>query len=130
MEDNSISLNKYISQTGICSRREADKWIEAGRVKINGKVAKKGNRVIPKDKVTIDNRPIKNKPKPIYIALNKPPGITSTTDKRDKDNIISFAVLKICGIQAANQQTNQPANHPWTGKRPLEKAEEQIWEIG
>ncbi|MEL7118694.1 MAG: 23S rRNA pseudouridine(2604) synthase RluF [Bacteroidota bacterium] len=90
MEDNSISLNKYISSTGICSRREADKWIEAGRVKINGQVAKKGNRVNDGDKVTIDNKPLKGKPKSIYIALNKPPGITSTTDLKDKDNIIDF----------------------------------------
>lgn len=90
MSDNSISLNKYISQTGICSRREADKWIDAGRIKINGKKAEKGNRVTDKDKVTIDGKPLKNKPKSVYIALNKPPGITSTTDKRDKDNIIDF----------------------------------------
>ena len=90
MSDNSISLNKYISQTGICSRREADKWIDAGRVKINGKKAAKGNRVTDNDKVTVDGKPLKNKPKSVYIALNKPPGITSTTDLKDKDNIIDF----------------------------------------
>ncbi len=88
--DHSISLNKYISSTGICSRREADKWIEAGRVKINGQIAQKGNRVTETDKVTIDGKPLKNRPKSIYIALNKPPGITSTTDLKDKDNIIDF----------------------------------------
>ncbi len=59
-------------------------------MKINGKVAQKGNRVERKDKVTIDNKPIKHKPKTIYIALNKPPGITCTTDRKDKDNIIDF----------------------------------------
>ena len=90
MQDKSISLNKYISSTGICSRREADKWIEAGRVKINGKVAQKGNRVEVKDKVTIDGKPLKNKPKYVYIALHKPPGITCTTDRKDKSNIIDF----------------------------------------
>lgn len=90
MSDDSISLNKYISSTGISSRREADKWIEAGRVKINGKVAQKGNRVLPKDRVTIDGKPLKSKPQPVYIALNKPPGITCTTDRRDKSNIIDF----------------------------------------
>lgn len=90
MEDNSVSLNKYISSTGICSRREADKWIDAKRVKINGKLAMKGNRVLPEDKVTIDGKPIKSKPKHVYIALNKPPGITCTTDLKDKSNIIDF----------------------------------------
>jgi 23S rRNA pseudouridine2604 synthase len=90
MSDNSISLNKYVSQTGICSRREADKWIDAGRIKINGKKAQKGNRVEDNDIVTVDGKPLKNKPKPVYIALNKPPGITSTTDLKDRDNIIEF----------------------------------------
>lgn len=94
MSAETISLNKYISSTGACSRREADKWIEAGRVKINGKVAEKGNRVGQNDKVTIDNRPIKSKPQSVYLALNKPPGITCTTDKRDKDNIIDFVNYK------------------------------------
>lgn len=88
--DNSTSLNKFISQTGICSRREADKWIEAGKVKINGVVAQKGNRVGENDKVTIDGKPLKNKPKQIYIALHKPPGITCTTDRKDQTNIIDF----------------------------------------
>ncbi len=86
----SVSLNKYISSTGICSRREADKLIEAGRVKINGAVAQKGNRVEDGDKVAIDNKPLTTKPKQIYIALNKPPGITCTTDVRHRDNIINF----------------------------------------
>jgi 23S rRNA pseudouridine2604 synthase len=90
MSEESISLNKYISETGICSRREADTWIDAGRVKINDVVAKKGNRVEKNDKVTIDDKPLIEKPKLIYIALNKPPGITCTTDLADKDNIINF----------------------------------------
>ena len=88
--ENSISLNKYISSTGICSRREADKWIDAGRVKINGKTAQKGNRVFENDVVKVDGKPLKSKPQSVYIALNKPPGITSTTDLKDKDNIIDF----------------------------------------
>ena len=90
MSQDSVSLNKYISETGICSRREADRWIEAGRVRINGKPAQKGNRVAPGDKVTVDGKPLKSKPKPVYIALHKPPGITSTTDRRDKSNILDF----------------------------------------
>ena len=55
MEQESISLNKFISSKGLCSRRVADTWIEQGRVKINGKVAVKGNRVFPNDEVSIDD---------------------------------------------------------------------------
>ena len=90
MNEDSTSLNKFISQTGICSRREADKWIEAGRVQINGKVAVKGNRVFQNDDVKLDGKSIVNKNKLVYIALNKPPGITCTTDLKDRDNIIDF----------------------------------------
>jgi 23S rRNA pseudouridine2604 synthase len=90
MSNKSTSLNKYISETGICSRREADTWIEAGRVKINGIVAQKGNRVLENDQVTIDEKPLQKRPELIYIALHKPPGITCTTDLKDKDNIIDF----------------------------------------
>ena len=86
----SISLNKYISSTGICSRREADRWIEAGRVQLNGAVAKKGNRVEPGDEVLLDGKPLREKPRPVYLALHKPAGITSTTDRKDPDNIIDF----------------------------------------
>lgn len=88
--DDSISLNKFISQTGICSRREADRWIDDGKARINGKVAVKGNRVQPGDKVTVNGKPLRNQPKNIYLALNKPPGITCTTDRKDRDNIIDF----------------------------------------
>lgn len=86
----SKSLNKYISETGICSRREADKLIKAGRVKINGKVATLGNRVEAGDSVKVDNKPLVRKEKTIYIAFNKPVGITCTTDRKDRDNIIDY----------------------------------------
>lgn len=90
----SLSLNKYISSTGICSRREADKLIEQGRVKINKKVATKGNRVLPNDRVTIDGKLLKHKNRPIYIMFHKPPGVTCTTDRRDKSNIIDYINFK------------------------------------
>ena len=90
MSEISVSLNKYISSTGVCSRRVADTWIEAGQVKINGQVAQKGNRVRENDEVTINGKPLKVKPALVYIALHKPPGITCTTDLKDKDNIIDF----------------------------------------
>ena len=92
--DDSISLNKFVSGTGMCSRRTADKWIEQGRVMINGKVARKGNRVHPGDEVIVDGEMIKSKRKPVYIMLNKPVGVTSTTDKKDKSNIINFMNFK------------------------------------
>ncbi|MCB0663907.1 MAG: pseudouridine synthase, partial [Saprospiraceae bacterium] len=73
-----------------CSRREADKLIDAGRVSINGVVAQKGNRVEDGDEVLLDGRPLKEKPAPLYLMLHKPPGITCTTDLKDRDNIIHF----------------------------------------
>ena len=88
------SLNKYISETGFCSRREADKYIEEGRVSINRKEAKKGNRVTENDIVLIDGVPLKKKIAPVYIMLNKPKGITCTTDLKDKTNIIDFVNYK------------------------------------
>lgn len=88
------SLNKYISDTGFCSRREADKYIEEGRVRVNGKEAKKGNRVTEDDSVLIDGEPLKKKIAPVYIMLNKPKGITCTTDLKDKTNIIDFINYK------------------------------------
>ena len=89
-----ISLNKYISDTGFCSRREADKYIETGRVTINSKEATKGNRVEGNDVVAIDGEPLKKKATPVYIMLNKPKGITCTTDTKDTTNIIDFVHYK------------------------------------
>jgi 23S rRNA pseudouridine2604 synthase len=85
-----ISLNKYISDSGFCSRREADKYIEQCRVTINGNDAHKGNRVKPGDDVRVDGEAIKKKKQAVYLLLNKPKGITCTTDLKDKTNIIDF----------------------------------------
>ncbi len=89
-----ISLNKYISDTGFCSRREADKYIDEGRVSINGKDGKKGNRVTETDHVLIDGTPLKKKAVPVYIMFNKPKGVTCTTDLKDKTNVIDFINYK------------------------------------
>lgn len=86
----SINLNKYISSTGICSRREAERFITEGRVTINGKPTQLGNRVYEGDVVKIDGKPLKAKPKTIYIALNKPVGIVCTTDSKERKNIVKF----------------------------------------
>lgn len=85
-----IRLNKYISETGFCSRREADNLIENKRVKIDGVVAETGMKVSKSNVVTIDNKIIKNNNDLIYIALNKPVGITCTTEKAVKGNIVDF----------------------------------------
>ena len=91
--DITTRLNKFISESGFCSRREADRYIEEQRVTINGKTAKVGATVKAGDKVAVDGETIKPKKptdKPIYIAFNKPAGVTTTTDPNDKNNIIDF----------------------------------------
>ena len=88
------SLNKYISDSGFCSRREADRYIEECRVTINNIDAQKGNRVKDGDVVKIDGEPIKKKKAPVYLILNKPKGVTCTTDLKDKTNIIDFINYK------------------------------------
>ncbi|HXS56012.1 MAG TPA: 23S rRNA pseudouridine(2604) synthase RluF [Hanamia sp.] len=89
-----VSLNKYISETGFCSRRDADKLIETGRVTINGKIAVKGNRALENDVVKVDGQRLKSKSVPVYIMLNKPKGITCTTDQKDPSNIVDFVRFK------------------------------------
>lgn len=89
-KEEGIQINKYISNSGFCSRREAEKLIEQARVTINDEMVLLTARVYPGDLVAIDGEKIKNKQKPIYIALNKPVGVTSTTDETDKSNIIRF----------------------------------------
>lgn len=86
----STNLNKFISSTGICSRREAEKLIVDGRVTINGKETQLGNRVFEGDEVKIDGKPLKAKPKTLYIVLNKPVGIVCTTDSKERKNITKY----------------------------------------
>jgi 23S rRNA pseudouridine2604 synthase len=85
-----VRLNKYISETGICSRREADKLIEAGRVTCNGLPAVLGTQVGEADEVRVDGRLVGLRKKQIYIALNKPVGITCTTETHVEGNIIDL----------------------------------------
>lgn len=87
-------INKFISETGICSRREADKLIEDGRVTVNGKKPELGTKVSSADEIKIDGKLIKPKREPVYLAFNKPVGITCTTDLKDEDNIIDFINYK------------------------------------
>ncbi len=83
-----IRLNKFISETGICSRREADRLIEDGQVQLNGRVAGMGERVGPDDRVTVRGKPLRAKPKAVYLVYNKPVGITCTTDQAVPGNIV------------------------------------------
>ena len=88
-----MRLNKYLSETGMCSRREADEWIARGRVNINGRRAELGSQVEEGDEVRVNNRVVggtHKKKKKIYICLNKPVGITCTTERDVPGNIIDF----------------------------------------
>lgn len=91
MEEELKRLNKFISETGFCSRREADKLIEEGRVTINGIVPEMGTKVTPNDEVRIDGKLIREKAgNNIYLAFNKPVGIECTTNPDVKDNIVDY----------------------------------------
>lgn len=83
-------LNKYISSSGLCSRREADRYIEQGNVTINGKRATVGMRVLPGQKVMVNGLLVENNIQTVYIAFNKPVGVVSTTDTKDRDNIVEY----------------------------------------
>lgn len=85
-----MRINKFISDTGYCSRREADKLVESGRVTINGERAVLGSQATPEDEVRIDGNLLKTESKIVYIALNKPVGITSTTEGHIQGNIVDF----------------------------------------
>lgn len=85
-----VRINKFISETGFCSRREADKLVEGGRVTINGERAVLGSQAEPGDEVRIDGSLLETGSKVVYIALNKPVGITSTTESHIQGNIVDF----------------------------------------
>jgi 23S rRNA pseudouridine2604 synthase len=85
-----IRINKFISETGFCSRREADKLVEQGRVTLNGRVAVLGDKATAEDDVRVNGKPLKARKAGVYIAFNKPVGITCTTERNVKGNIIDF----------------------------------------
>lgn len=92
MNENFKRINKYLSEVGYCSRREADRLIEAGRVTINGVVPEMGTKIAPTVVVHVDGKPVVNtKESFTYLVFNKPVGIVCTTDTRvEKDNIIDY----------------------------------------
>jgi 23S rRNA pseudouridine2604 synthase len=85
-----IRINKFISETGFCSRREADRLVEQGRVTLNGRPAVLGDKASNADEVRVDGKPLKAKKAGVYIAFNKPVGITCTTESDVKGNIIDY----------------------------------------
>lgn len=85
-----IRINKYLSQCGICSRREADRMLEEGRITLNGKMLQKGAMVSAGDTITVDGKVISGPAKEIVIAFHKPRGIVCTTSKKEPDNIIDY----------------------------------------
>lgn len=87
-------INKAISDTGFCSRRAADSFIEQGRVTVNGEIAVMGLKVTEKDEIRVDGKLVDNKPPLVYIALNKPRGIECTTNRKVRNNIVDFVKHK------------------------------------
>lgn len=85
-----MRINKFLSEAGIVSRRGADKWIEDGRVTINGQLAELGSKVEHGDEVHVDGKLVKTEEQLVYIALNKPVGITSTTERHIEGNVVDF----------------------------------------
>ena len=90
MEENGVRINKFLSEAGVCSRREADRQIEAGKVGIDGVIAKTGDRVLKGQTVTYNGQVVSKEEEMILIALNKPAGIVCTAEKREKNNVIDY----------------------------------------
>ncbi|MDP2561034.1 23S rRNA pseudouridine(2604) synthase RluF [Psychrobium sp. 1_MG-2023] len=89
-ESSGIRVNKFLSEVGYCSRREADKFIDLGIITINGEKVVMGMKVQPGDEVRVSGKLVGSKAKPVYLALNKPQGITCTTDQHIDGNIVDF----------------------------------------
>ncbi len=86
----SVRINKYLSEAGVCSRREADRQIEKGNITINGRAALMGDKVYPGDIVMYGNRKVSMEEEAVLLAVNKPVGIVCTSEKREKDNIVDL----------------------------------------
>lgn len=90
-ETGEVRLNKYLSESGVCSRREADRLIEAGKVTVDGTTAVTGMKVLPSQTITVEGKPVEGKDRPVLLAVNKPRGIVCTTSDKDRaENIVEF----------------------------------------
>ncbi len=85
-----VRLNKFLSEAGICSRRQADAMIEAGRILVNGEAARTGMKVTPDMEIRVDGELVGKPARPVLLAVNKPRGIVCTTAEKEKDNIVDF----------------------------------------
>ena len=90
MEENGIRINKFLSEAGVCSRREADRQVELGNITIDGKVAETGARVLPGQTVLFQGKKVLKEEEMILIAFHKPVGIVCTVEKREKNNVIDY----------------------------------------
>lgn len=90
MEENGIRINKYLAEAGICSRREADKLVEAGKVLVNGTVATNGVKVSDKDKITVNGKNVKGRDEKVYLAFYKPKGIVCTANTEEENNLKDY----------------------------------------
>ena len=88
--DTGIRINKYLAEAGVCSRREADKLVEAHKVLINGNTAENGSKVYKGDDVTVNGKRVKGPDRKVYLAFYKPAGIVCTADKQEADNIMDY----------------------------------------
>ncbi|MCI9174136.1 MAG: pseudouridine synthase [Lachnospiraceae bacterium] len=86
----SVRINKYLSEAGVCSRREADRQIERGNVTVNGRTAVMGDKVGPGDVVMYGKKRVSMEEEAVILAVNKPAGIVCTSEKREKDNIVDY----------------------------------------
>ena len=89
-KDKTMRLNKYLSDAGVCSRREADRLTEAGEITVNGKRAETGMQVESGDVVVVKGKTVVPEEKKVYLAFNKPRGIVCTAEKREKNNVIDY----------------------------------------
>ena len=85
-----IRINKYLSEAGVCSRREADRLIAEGRVTVEGVKAETGMKVTPESRILVDGKPIKKPSAPVLIAVYKPPGVVTTTAEDEPNNIVTY----------------------------------------
>lgn len=90
MENQGKRLNKFVADSGYCSRREADRLIAEGRVQVDGRPGGLGDRVLPGMRVTVDGQSLSGRGEKVYIALNKPAGIVCTTDPREPMNVVDY----------------------------------------
>ena len=85
-----IRINKYLSEAGVCSRREADRLIAEGRVTVEGLKAETGMKVTPESRILVDGKPVKKPSAPVLIAVYKPPGVVTTSAEDEPNNIVTY----------------------------------------